>query len=254
MLTQERKDQLESAYQANITAGRAPYAGVIIRNTEELTWIYNQRNWSSRFWFESDKSRPDLSRANLSRANLSDADLSDADLSRADLSRADLSRANLSDADLSDADLSDADLSRADLSDADLSRADLSAIKSDIYDIVDLVPLDLPYMVAALKAGTVDGSTYRSDCNQGCLVGTLEISAKRRIASNPDLDMPHIPHNSSRPAERWFLAIRPGMTPENSQIVAWTVQILEERLAFYDRIAAIWSKPATAAAVESVTE
>ena len=214
MLTQERKDQLESAYQANITAGRAPYAGVIIRNTEELTWIYNQRNWSSRFWFESDKSRPDLSRANLSRANLSDADLSD----------------------------------------ADLSRADLSAIKSDIYDIVDLVPLDLPYMVAALKAGTVDGSTYRSDCNQGCLVGTLEISAKRRIASNPDLDMPHIPHNSSRPAERWFLAIRPGMTPENSQIVAWTVQILEERLAFYDRIAAIWSKPATAAAVESVTE
>ena len=94
-LTQERKDQLESAYQANIAAGRAPYIGVLIRDTDELTWIYDQRNWSGRFWLEDGKSRPNLYRANLYRANLYSANLSEANLSEAYLTRANQSSANL---------------------------------------------------------------------------------------------------------------------------------------------------------------
>ena len=34
--------------------------------------------------------------------------------------------------------------------------------------------------------------------------------------------------DSSRPAERWFMGIRKGDTPENSQISAFTVEWLDE--------------------------
>ena len=41
-----------------------------------------------------------------------------------------------------------------------------------------------------------------------------------------DADLRHgcrVPPDADRPAERWFLAIRPGDTPTSSQIVAITV-------------------------------
>jgi len=165
-----------------------------------------------------------LSGAYLSGAYLIDANLSDANLSDADLSRANLSRANLSDADLSDADLSRANLSGANLSRANLSDADLSDAKEDLFEILSLAKVEVPFLLAALREGRVDGSTYLGPCC--CLVGTL---ANARGCSYSKLG--GIVPDSSRPAERWFLGICQGDTPETSQISAITVQWVEEWLA-----------------------
>jgi len=165
----------------------------------------------------ADLSGADLSGANLSRAYLSRADLSGANLSGANLSRADLSGANLSGANLSGANLSGADLSGANLSGANLSRAYLSraylsdeqlrAFKADLWLTLSEIggPLEAQHLIAKLKAGQVDGSTYDGDNECACLVGTI---AQQRGVGGTDLD-----HNSDRPAERWFMMISPGNKP-----------------------------------------
>ena len=181
---------------------------------------------------DANLSRADLSGANLSRANLSGANLSRANLSRADLSRADLSGANLSGANLSGANLSRADLSganlsranlsRADLSDANLSRADLSGAKNDFWDILIRAPREVAGLRAALVSGKVDGSTYQGSC--ACLVGSI---ANIRGVEYTGLGNGITP-NSSRPAERWFLAIKSGDTPDTNPISKLTVEWLDE--------------------------
>ena len=163
-----------------------------------------------------------LLRANFSGANLSGADFSRANLSRANLSGADLSGADLSGANLSGADLSGANLSGADLSGANLSRADLSVPKTDFFDILLRASREVAGLRAALIAGKVDGSTYEGEC--ACLVGTI---ANVRSASFEDLGN-GIKPNSSRPAERWFLGIKKGDTPETNQISAITVAWINE--------------------------
>jgi hypothetical protein len=152
-----------------------------------------------------------LSDAYLSGAYLSGADLSGADLSDAYLSGADLSDANLSGADLSDANLSHAYLSGADLSDANLSDANLSDAKDDFFKVLDATPTEVPALLETLRSGRVDGSTYEGEC--ACLVGTI---AKAR-GVNPR-SIPNLVPDSNRPAERLFLAIRRGDTPENHPI------------------------------------
>ena len=166
-----------------------------------------------------------LSSADLSRANLSSADLSDANLSRANLSSADLSRADLSDANLSDADLSSANLSGADLSDANLSDADLSRAKNDFWAVLLYAPLEIADLRAALIAGKVNGSVYEGSC--ACLIGSI---AKSRGVNYDDLGDGLAPH-ASRPAERWFLGISTGDTPETNQISRITVEWLDEFVA-----------------------
>jgi|GEM_PF-2277404 len=134
--------------------------------------------------------------------------------SRADLSGAYLSRANLSGAYLSRADLSGANLSRANLSGANLSGAYLSdealrAFKADLWLTLSSIggPLEAQHLIAKLKSGEVDGSTYGKGNECACLVGTL---AAAHGKPGEDLD-----HNADRPAERWFMMIRPGAKPEN---------------------------------------
>ncbi|WP_131754077.1 pentapeptide repeat-containing protein [Burkholderia vietnamiensis] len=152
----------------------------------------------------------DLSDADLSGAYLSDADLSGAYLSGADLSGAYLSGANLSGADLSGAYLSDAYLSGADLSGAYLSGADLLPIKADFIEVISQAPREVPALIDALKAGRVDGSTYSGEC--ACLVGTIA-NARGIDVDSAELG---IPKDSSRPVERFFMAIRKGDTPETN--------------------------------------
>ncbi|HEF4754619.1 pentapeptide repeat-containing protein [Burkholderia multivorans] len=168
----------------------------------------------------ADLSDADLSDAYLRGANLSDADLSGAYLRGANLSGAYLrgaylSGANLSDADLSGAYLSGADLSGAylrgaDLSDADLSGAYLLPIKADFIEVISQAPREVPALIDALKAGRVDGSTYSGEC--ACLVGTIA-NARGIDVYSAELG---IPKDESRPAERFFLAIRKGDTPETN--------------------------------------
>ena len=183
-----------------------------------------------------------LSRANLSRANLSSANLSRAYLSSANLSRAYLSDANLSDAYLSDANLSDANLSRANLSGANLSRANLSGanlsdanlriIRADIFEILLTAPGEVSALLGAVRGGKIDSSTYSGEC--ACLVGTI---AKAR-----HIPVEKLARDSFRPAERWFLGMKPGDTPENNQIAKITECWIVE---FQSLVSAIRALPIT---------
>ena len=166
--------------------------------------------------------RADLRGADLRDAVLRDADLRGADLRGADLRDADLRGADLSGAVLRDADLRGADLSGAELSDAELSDADLREQKNDFFDILLRARGEIAGLRAALVAGRVDGSTYEGEC--ACLVGTI---AHVRGGQYDALGNGLKP-DASRPAERWFLGIRKGDTPESNRISAITVEWLDE--------------------------
>jgi hypothetical protein len=145
--------------------------------------------------------------ADLRGANLSDADLRGADLRGANLRDADLYGANLSGADLRDANLYDANLyganlSGANLRDADLYGANLRSFKADFFMTLLHAQSEVPYLIAALKEGRVDGSQYEGEC--ACLVGTLANgSGKQYNEAFPDC-------SSNNPAECWFMMIRKG--------------------------------------------
>jgi uncharacterized protein YjbI with pentapeptide repeats len=165
----------------------------------------------------------DLSRANLSGANLYGADLSRADLSRADLSRADLSRANLSRANLSGANLSRANLSDANLSDAKNAPQNILApYRDDIRKVLDTAPGEVGGLLQALWDGKVDGSTYTGEC--ACLVGTLE----KVRGKGTNVEIPNLGHDSTRPAEEWFINIRKGDTPVSSPAAAFAAAVIAE--------------------------
>jgi uncharacterized protein YjbI with pentapeptide repeats len=142
----------------------------------------------------------DLSGANLSDANLRGADLRGANLRGANLRGADLRGADLRGADLRGADLSGANLRDANLSDANLHGANLKSFKADLWATLTMARHEVPALIAALRAGRVDGSQYEGAC--ACLVGTLENAGATGL-----------PHNSSDPAEQWFLMIREGDKP-----------------------------------------
>ncbi len=163
-----------------------------------------------------------LSGAVLSGADLRGADLSGADLSGAVLSGADLSGADLSGADLRDAVLSDAVLSDADLSGAVLSGAVLRSFKADLWLVLSSAQHEVHGLVSALREGRIDGSTYSGDC--ACLVGT--------IANVRGCPVSRLERDAGRPAERWFMMIKPGDRPGDDsgggfaakQALDWTLE------------------------------
>ncbi len=122
------------------------------------------------------------------------------------------------------ADLSGAYLSGAYLSGADLSAADLSAIRDDLHEVLSASPAEAPGLLKALQEGRINGTAYEGEC--ACLVGT--IANVRGCAYNA---VPDLRPNASRPAERWFLAIMPGNTPDNHPIAAITAEWIEEFIA-----------------------
>ncbi|WP_261524479.1 pentapeptide repeat-containing protein [Burkholderia multivorans] len=148
--------------------------------------------------------------ANLSGANLSGANLRGADLSYTNLRGAYLHDANLRGANLSGANLSYTNLRGAYLHDANLSGANLLPIKADFIEVISQAPREVPALIEALKAGRVDGSTYSGEC--ACLVGTIA-NARGIDVDSAELG---IPKDSSRPVERFFMAIRKGDTPETN--------------------------------------
>ena len=137
---------------------------------------------------------------------------------------ANLSGAYLSGAYLSDANLSDADLSDANLSDADLSDANLSVIREDVRSVLAAAPAEAPGLLAALREGRVDGSTYEGPC--ACLVGTI---ANVRGVEHTALG--DLRPDADRPAERFFMGIREGDTPETDPVSAIAAKWVEEFLA-----------------------
>ncbi|MDE3023262.1 MAG: pentapeptide repeat-containing protein [Pseudomonadota bacterium] len=163
----------------------------------------------------------DLTYTNLRGAELSGANLRGAELRYANLSGANLTDANLSGANLSDANLRYANLSGANLRYANLSGADLHPIRDDVFDILSHAIPEVPALITALKEGRVDGSTYSGDC--ACLVGTI---AKERDSEFDQMD--GIKPDSRRPAERFFLGIAKGDTPETNQVSAIALKWCEE--------------------------
>ena len=161
-----------------------------------------------------------LRSANLRSANLRSANLRSANLSGANLRSANLSGANLRSANLSGAYLSGANLSGAYLSGADLSGADLRPIRADFYDVLSAAPLEVRALREALIEGRVNGSTYEGKC--ACLIGTI---ANARHCNH--LKIPDLEPDSSRPAERFFLGIKEGDTPENSQFAKIAVEWID---------------------------
>ena len=167
--------------------------------------------------------------ANLRAANLGDANLRDANLSGADLSDANLRDANLSGADLGGANLSGADLGGANLDGANLyganlDGADLTRIRADFETVLASAPSEVAGLLAVLKDGCIDGTSYEGEC--ACLVGTLANVRGCLYTSIPGLQP-----DSERPAERWFLALRPGYTPENHPVAKITAEWIEAWLA-----------------------
>jgi hypothetical protein len=158
--------------------------------------------------------------SNLSGSDLRDSDLSDSDLSGSNLRDSHLSGSDLSGSDLRGSNLSGSDLSGSNLSGSDLRDSDLQPIRDDFWAVLSAVPKEVPALIEALKAGKVDGSTYDGEC--ACLVGTIANARKTSIYS-----LGLLKPNSSRPAERFFMAIREGDTPENNQAAAIAVQWAE---------------------------
>jgi hypothetical protein len=148
----------------------------------------------------------DLRGANLHGANLRGANLRDADLHGANLGGADLRGANLRGANLRGANLHGANLHGANLGDADLT-----IVRDDIWAILSAAPTEVPGLLAAVREGRIDGSTYSGQC--ACLVGTI---ANVKGCAYDDL-APLLGTDSSRPAEAFFTAIYPGDTPATNQ-------------------------------------
>ena len=124
----------------------------------------------------------------------------------------------------SDADLRDADLTRADLRGADFTGADLTPVRDDLWAVLSSAPAEVEGLRTALVEGRVDGSTYEGEC--ACLVGTLANVRQCKYSAITGLSP-----DSRRPAERFFLAINPGDTPENSVEVKLAVEWIDQWLA-----------------------
>jgi hypothetical protein len=80
---------------------------------------------------------------------------------------------------------------------------------------------EVPALIAALKEGRVNGSSYEGPC--ACLVGTIANAKHCNYQHIPDLKP-----NSNRPAERFFLAIKTGDTPETNPVCKIAVEWAEE--------------------------
>ena len=141
------------------------------------------------------------------------ANLAGADLDGANLAGASLVGANLAGANLDGANLDGANLARANLAGADLDRAHLDNIRNDLWDVLLRAQPEVPALLAALREGRIDGSTYTGPC--ACLAGTI---ANARGVSHHTLGFA----NPDRLIERWFLGISKGSTPATNQIARIT--------------------------------
>lgn len=167
------------------------------------------------------------------------ADLFAADLKNADLSGADLFGLRLAEADLTGAKLGDTNLDGVNLMGAagliydQLKEARLVGTRADFWGTLALAPLELPEIRKALVEGRVDGTTRKG--KYACLIGTVANIRGCDVDTMPDLKLNH--HSLSG---TWFLAIRPGDTPDNSAVCRITVEWLDD---FVSRMEAAFGRP-----------
>ena len=107
------------------------------------------------------------------------------------------------------------------LAGADLTRAKLRVIKHDVWGVLLHAIPEVQGLRDALVAGKVDGKVYEGEC--ACLCGTI---ANLRHVTYEEL--PGIKPDSSSPAERWFMGIAEGDTPETNQVSKLTVEWIDD--------------------------
>lgn len=100
--------------------------------------------------------------------------------------------------------------------------ANLAKIKEDFFAKLLPAKNEIAGLYKHLLEGKINGSVYTGEC--ACLVGTIANIRKEpynalQIKLTPD---------STSPAERWFLGIQKGDTPENNQISAITAKWIKE--------------------------
>lgn len=93
--------------------------------------------------------------------------------------------------------------------------------KNDFWSILLKSQNEIGGLKNALNEGRVDGSTYEGAC--ACLVGTI---ANVKGCNYKMLE--GIAPDSNRPAEKWFMGIRKGDTPETSEMAKLTLEWIEE--------------------------
>jgi hypothetical protein len=202
-----------------------------INEEADLTWAdLTWANLTGANLTRANLTGANLTRANLTGANLTGANLTRANLTRANLTWANLTGANLARADLTGADLTGANLTRADLTGANLARANLtganlSVARNDLWAVMLYAMPEVAALRAAVADGRIDGSAYRGEC--ACLVGTIA-NARHCSVEEMKETCPGIKPDPDRPAERWFLALRPGHTPEKSQVAKITLAWIDE--------------------------
>ena len=86
-------------------------------------------------------------------------------------------------------------------------------------------PTEVAGLKQALIEGRLDGSAYEGSC--ACLIGTIANVRHCHYDELVDIN-PELRPNAYRPAERWFLGIREGQTPENHPIAALTLAWIEQ--------------------------
>ena len=101
------------------------------------------------------------------------------------------------------------------------SRADLSKIKYDFFGRLLTQKNEAEALKQAIIGGKIDGSAYKGECC--CFVGTIANAVKCNYTS-----LPILKPDANSPTERWFLGIKKGDTPENSQIAKITLEWIEE--------------------------
>ena len=163
----------------------------------------------------------ELNFAKLNGAELNYAELNYAKLNNAKLNNAKLNGAELNNAKLNGAELNGAELNDAKLNGAKLNGAELTHIRDDLWAVLSAAPHEVQGLRAALIAGRVNGSVYKGEC--ACLIGTIANLQHRAYT-----DLPNLRPNSSRPIERFFLAIEEGDTPETSQVVKIIVEWIDD--------------------------
>ena len=104
---------------------------------------------------------------------------------------------------------------------ANLTGADLTVIRDDLWAVLCSSPREVPALRETLIAGRVNGSCYEGDC--ACLVGTL---ANARHCNFHEI--PGLTPDSSRPAERFFLAIKKGDTPHKNMHAKLAVDWIDQ--------------------------
>lgn len=111
---------------------------------------------------------------------------------------------------------------------ADLRGADLTPIKNDFFIVLLHAIHEMQFLKQALKDGKIDGSTYSGECT--CLSGTVEKAAIQNngLQQKEREKLILSCRDSGRPAERFFLGIRPGYTPENNQAAKLVMEWIEE--------------------------